>query len=352
MIRAKIIGAGGYGGIGLVELMLNHPEVEIACLTAKDDVGRPISEMYPHLKGFCDLEVLAPDDAAADVEADVVFFSTPDRVGMKLASAYHDRGVKIIDYSGDFRFNNAEDYAEYARRLDKEPSHLSPELLPLSAYGLPEINRQNIAGKEIVGNPGCFAVSCLLGLAPAVAQNLVDPSSLICDCKTGISGAGKKPNAQFHYPARYDHMNAYRLTGHQHVCEVEQNLARLGGEGEVKLTFTAQVVPATRGIMSCLYGQLAEGITPDAVMEVYKEFNKDNPFVRIFDRNAVVGTAHVRGSNYCNLVVDVDERCGRMRIVSYIDNLVKGQAGSALQNMNLLFDLPETVGLDRPGQYP
>ena len=352
-IRAKIVGAGGYGGVGLVEFLLRHPEVEIGCLVAKDDVNIPITQLYPHLHGHIDQMILPPDAPEAQEEFDVVFFSTPDKVGMRLAGEERKKGAKIIDFSGDFRFNSEENYAEYARRINLDPAHAAPDLLPESVYGLPELKLSEFSKASIVGNPGCFAVSVLLGLAPALHAGAIDPCSAIADCKTGVSGAGKKPNAAFHYPARYDHMNAYRLTGHQHVCEVEQNLGRLSGK-EVKLTFTAQVVPTTRGILSTLYGELDEGQTATGLVALYQEFFQGSSFVKIFDRSAAtgLGTAHVRGSNSCYLIVDADERTGKLRVISHIDNLVKGQAGSAVQNMNLLFGFPETAGLDLPGQYP
>jgi N-acetyl-gamma-glutamyl-phosphate reductase len=271
---------------------------------------------------------------------------------MSLAYAYLDAGIKVIDYSGDFRFDSEADYAEYARRIGKEPTHASPALLPKTVYGLTELHRNEInAERMIVGNPGCFAVSCLLGLAPAAKARAVNVKSIICDCKTGVSGAGKKPSPTFHYPSRYEMMNAYRLAGHQHVCEIERELGILAGE-PVAVTFTAQVVPVTRGIMSSLYADLKSTMKGPQAVELYREYYKGQPFVRVLDRSAAVGSMHVRGTNRCNLVVDVDERVNRLRVISYIDNLVKGQAGSAIQNMNRLFGLPETAGLDSPSQYP
>ncbi len=352
MIKAKIIGAGGYGGVGIAELLVRHPEAKISALVDVENVGKPISEQYPHLAGFLDMLVSAPDDPVSMAPADVVFMATPDGVGMKLAPAEIKKGAKIIDYSGDFRFNSEDAYAEYARRIGKPVNHASPDLLPKAVYGLPELHRTEIsAGTQIIGNPGCFAVSCILGMAPAVKNGLTAKDSIICDCKTGVSGAGKKPAPAFHYPARYDNMNAYKLTGHQHVCEVERELSLLAGN-DVRITFTSQIVPICRGIMSTLYASLAKPVNETDVFNIYREFYKKSSFVRIYDKNASVGSIHVRGTNYCNLVVSVDERVNRLRVVSYIDNLVKGQAGSALQNMNLLFGLPETTGLDKPGMYP
>ena len=352
MVNVKIVGAGGFGGVGAIELLLGHPGARVSCLVDVTDIGTPISEMYPHLAGFCDMPLVAADSPEAAAHADVVFMATPDRVGMDLARGYLETGTKVIDYSGDFRFDTPEAFAEYSRRIGKDPEHASPDLLGETAYGLPELHRADItAGRKIVGNPGCFAVSCILGLAPAAAAALVEPSSVICDCKTGVSGAGKKPAATFHYPARYEMMNPYKLAGHQHVCEIERELSILMGE-TVTITFTSQIVPVVRGIMSSLYGRLLRPMKREEVLAVYRERYAGEPFIRVLDRNAAVGSMHVRGTNMCNLVVDVDERTGTLRVISYIDNLVKGQAGSAVQNMNLLFGLPETAGLDSPSQYP
>lgn len=351
MKTAKIIGAGGYGGVGIVELLLRHPGVKVKTLVAKDETGKPLSAIYPHLTGFCDMMVHAPDSPEAQEPADVVFFSTPDRVGMKGAGAELAKGAKVIDYSGDFRFTSPAAYADYATRIGLDPQHLAPDLLARTVYGLPELGLSDHAKADIVGNPGCFAVSVNLGFAPAAKHGLITPGSAIADCKTGVSGAGKKVNPSFHFPARHDNVNAYRLTGHQHVREIEINLGTLAGR-EFLLTFTPQVVPATRGILSVCYGQLADGVTVAQVTEAYREFYRGKPFVKILPASAGIGTMHVRGSNFCFLVVDVDTRTNKLRVISHIDNLMKGQAGSALQNMNLLLGFEETTGLMHPGQYP
>jgi N-acetyl-gamma-glutamyl-phosphate reductase len=351
MIRAKIVGACGYGGVGILELLLRHPEADVAALVDVEHVGRPIAELYPHLDGFTDL-VVQDAATAASVPADVVFMATPDGVGMALAAGAIEQGARVVDYSGDFRFNTPDAYAEYARRIGRDPVHGAPGLLARAVYGLPELHRGEISpATAVVGNPGCFAVSCILGLAPAVARGLVADDGLLCDCKTGVSGAGKKPAPAFHYPARYDQMNAYKLAGHQHVCEIERELGLLAGRS-LSVTFTAQIVPVCRGIMSTLYGRLRGAVTEADLLDVYRTFYAGSPFVRLFPSTAAVGSMHVRGTNFCNLVLSVDARTGVLRVVSYIDNLVKGQAGSALQNMNLLFGLDEAAGLKTPGIYP
>ncbi|MDF7806667.1 N-acetyl-gamma-glutamyl-phosphate reductase [Pontiellaceae bacterium B12219] len=349
MIKAKVVGAGGYGGVGITELLLKHPEAEIGCLVSLSDTGRKMSDVFPHLRGFCDDVIVSPDDPKNAEPYDVVFFSTPDGVGMQTAADELARGAKVIDYSGDFRFGSTERYAEYANFIGRDPVHKAPALLSETVYGLAELH-DITETQNIVGNPGCFAVSCILGLAPAVAAGIIDPKSIIADCKTGVSGAGKKPNAAFHYPNRYDNMNAYKLAGHQHVVEIEQELGLLGND-DVQITFTAQVVPVCRGIMSCLYATL-DGQKADEVVEIYREFNRNNKFVRIQDAKTPASIADIRGTNYCSLTVDVDERNNRLRIISHIDNLMKGQAGNAMQNMNLMFGLDSGISLATAGQYP
>ena len=350
-IRAKVVGATGYGGLGIIDLLLRHPFAEIGALVARDDAGRRISDVYPHLAGYCDLPVLTADDPAAQGPFDVVFFATPDRVGMADAKAELAKGAKVIDYSGDFRFTTLDAYRDYATRLGKDPTHLSPELLGTNVYGLPELHRAAIARANLVGNPGCFATSCILGLAPALKAHLVRPHSLVCDCKSGVSGAGKKAKPSFHFPERLEQVNAYRLGGHQHVCEVERELSLQGGE-DVRLIFTAQVLPISRGILSTLYGDLTRDVAEEDVLAVYRAFYKDSPFVRVLPSTAETGTMSVRGTNRCEIVVSVDPRVGKLRVVSIIDNLMKGQAGQALQNMNVMFGFPENAGLNLPGMHP
>ena len=350
-IKVGIIGAGGYGGCGAVELLLGHPNAEITALIDNQDVGRPISDIYPHLENFCDLPLTDPDDPDCPNDFDVVFFATPDGVGQKASRAWLERGVKVIDYSGDFRFNDPEVYKGYSERIGKNQEHVSPDLLPLSVYGLAELHRNKIAASDLIGNPGCFAVSCILGLAPAVGNEIVEFDSIVCDAKTGISGAGKNPSPTFHYPARYDSMNAYKISGHQHVYEIERELGLIA-EKDIRITFTPHAVPLCRGILTTIYGQLKPGQNQRTVIDAYKTYYKGETFVRIFGPEKPLSSSSVRASNFCNLSLNIDERTGKLIVVSIIDNLMKGQAGNAVQNMNIMFGLEETTGLLKPGRYP
>ena len=349
MVRVKIVGAGGYGGVGAIEILSRHPEATLVSLVDLVDTGKRISELYPHLTGICDLEIANPDNDAID--ADVVFFSTPDRVGMKNAPSYYSKGYRIVDYSGDFRFDTEEAYRDYASRINLDTKHLAVELLQKSAYGLAELHRKDISSSKIVGNPGCFAVSAILGAAPAISEGFVDPESLIFDAKTGVSGAGKKPNPMFHYPHRYDEMNAYRVCKHQHVMEIERELGLLAGK-DIRITFNTQVIPVARGIMTSLYAKVDDSAAYDKILEAYRSFYAKEPFVTIIDENGSAGNRHVRGTNRCVLWINLDRRTGSLVVMSHIDNLLKGQAGSAVQNMNILFGLEETSGLKTPGMYP
>lgn len=351
-IRAQVVGACGYGGLGIIDLLSQHPGAEIVSVVDVENIGQRISGKYPHLEGFCDLTISSPEEADPPAGVDVVFTATPDGVGMQLAPKAVAAGARLIDFSGDFRFPTREEYAEYASRIGRPTDHQAPDLLGKSAYGLAELHREEVAGARVVGNPGCFAVSVILGLAPAMQAGVVDLDSLICDSKTGVSGAGIKPSATFHYPARYENMNAYKIGAHQHTLEIEQELSRLAGES-LHVTLTTQVVPLARGIMSTLYGRLRDnGATANDLYALFRDFYAGAPFVRVRPTGAPVSNNEVRGTNLCVLGVNVDERTGQMIVVSHIDNLMKGQAGSALQNMNIMFGLDETTGLMRPAFFP
>jgi N-acetyl-gamma-glutamyl-phosphate reductase len=349
MVRVTLVGCGGYGGVGAIELLLQHPEARLAALVDVTDVGKKISEIYPHLRGACDMTIVHPDEDKT--ESDVVFFATPDGVGMKNAAKFRAKGMKVVDYSGDFRFDSADAYRDYATRIGLSGDHAAPDLLSGTVYGICELHRDKIAKANIVGNPGCFAVSAILGAYPAVKNGLVDTSTLVFDAKTGVAGAGKKPNAVWHYPHRYEEMNAYKIAKHQHVMEVERELS-IAAKKPINVTLVTQVVPVTRGIMTCVYAKAAPGVTYEKLFDAYQSAYANEPFVNVYGEKESVGNRAIRGSNRCALWVNLDRRTGTAIVVSHIDNLVKGQAGSAVQCMNAMFGLDETLGLRSVGSYP
>ncbi|MFH0974456.1 MAG: N-acetyl-gamma-glutamyl-phosphate reductase [Spirochaetota bacterium] len=348
MKNATIIGATGFGGLGLIEILLRHPEFKIKQLAARKDVGKRVDEVFPHLNGFCDLMVESPE--AIDYSGiDIAFFSTPDRAGMMLISEFFKRGIPVIDFSGDFRFNDTETYSAYARFKGMEDRHLSPEILAHAVYGLPEINADKIRKAKVVGNPGCFAVSIMLGLLPTVEMGLADSPTIICDGKTGVSGAGKNPGEANFYPQRYENVNTYREGKHQHIYEVE-NVLNSRSKNKVKIMFVPQIVPLNRGILSTMYAPAKSGLTTKKALDVYREYYAGKHFVVVTDKSP--NTTDVRGSNRCEIRPMVDERTGTLFVTSVIDNLVKGQAGNAVQNANIILGFDEKTGLDVPAFYP
>ncbi|MFW6148101.1 MAG: N-acetyl-gamma-glutamyl-phosphate reductase [Thermodesulfobacteriota bacterium] len=350
-IKAGVIGATGYGGVGLIELLINHPFAVLGGLMAKQDINKPISAVYPHLRGFCDLPVFDPLDPECPDDFDIVFYATPDGVGQKGAGKWLEKGTKVIDYSGDFRFNDNQSYLSYARRIGKTEMHADPKILGLSTYGLPELHREEIAGSVLVGNPGCYAVACILGIAPALKFGLVKREGIVFDGKSGVSGAGKTPSPKFHFPARHESMNAYKVTGHQHVYEVERELTAISGK-KITITFTPHVVPISRGIIVTIYADLCGEISLGQVLDAYEALYTDQAFIRIFTHGELISTTDVRGSNFCNISLNIDPRTGKLIAISVIDNLVKGQAGNAVQNMNLMMGIDETTGLMHAGIFP
>jgi N-acetyl-gamma-glutamyl-phosphate reductase len=351
MYRAQIVGATGYGGLGILELLLQHPEFEVASLVARDDAGRRIDEVYPHLTGRCSLTVQAPDSAGIGADCDVVIFATPDRVSMGYAKQLTDAGRRFIDYSGDFRFGSVEQYAEYAAAHPSigDAGHGAADLLGRAVYGVPELFGDRVAGAPVVGNPGCFAAGMIIGLAPLFADRMVEGNEVVVDALTGSSGAGKKPAPLQHFSHLNDNVVPYRVFAHQHVTETSQTLAALSG-APASVHFVPHLLGVTRGILSTMHVVLARSITKQALLDRYREFYAGQPFVRVLPTPPTLkGTA---GSNYCDISVEVSPDGRRAVVISSIDNLLKGQSGTAMQNVNLMFGLDARVGLDRPPLYP
>ena len=348
MKKVLIVGATGFGGLGLIEILLRHEKFEIAQLVARKDVGQRMSDVFPHLNGFCDLVVESPEDMRLD-GIDLAFFSTPDRAGMTMIEEFHGKDIPVIDFSGDFRFNTIDDYTVYAANKGMDTKHHSPSILTEAVYGLPEKYSHRIRESKIVGNPGCFAIAMILGLLPLVEEGLVASDAIICDGKTGVSGAGKNPGEANFYPQRYEDVNTYREGHHQHTVEVE-NIINREGNTDKKILFIPQVVPMTRGILINTYIQPAKEMNTEDVQTLYEKYYGDKPFVNITAGSP--HTSHVRGSNMCLIRPMVDDRSGTMLVTSVIDNLLKGQSGNAIQNANIMMGFNETEGLLQPPFYP
>jgi N-acetyl-gamma-glutamyl-phosphate reductase len=348
MKNAIIIGATGFGGLGLIEILLRHPEIRIAQLAARRDTGKPISRIFPHLEGFCDSEVRKPEEIDLD-NIDIAFFSTPDRAGMTIISDFFNNKIPVIDFSGDFRFNSIEHYRVYAQNKGMEDTHHASDMLRHAVYGLPEVNAQQIQNASVVGNPGCFSIAMILSMLPAVEEGIIVSEHIICDGKTGVSGAGKNPGEANFYSQRYENVNSYREARHQHIVEVETLFERMGSP-QLKIVFVPQIVPLNRGILVTSYADIREGINSEKVFELYSEYYREKPFITVTEQSP--NTTDVRGTNQCRIKPMVDERTGKFITIAVIDNLLKGQSGNAIQNANIMLRIDETAGLMMSAFYP
>ncbi len=339
MIKAAVLGATGYTGIELIRLINAHPDVSLALATSESHDGKIISDVHPQFYGQTDLilKKMEPDKMPSTIE--VIFCALPHGSSAEAGAALHQKGFRVIDLSADFRLKKPEAYSQWYNQ-----DHLHPELLQRSVYGLPELYKEQVKNAGLIANPGCYPTGIILALAPLLKNKLVDLNSIIIDAKSGVSGAGRVPKQPFHFPECTENFKAYRVASHQHTPEIEQELCRLA-ESELKVTFTPHLVPMIRGILSTIYLKLIKEKGETELSKLYIDFYADSPFVRILKPPALPETRFVRGSNYCDLALRLDSRTGQLIIISAIDNLVKGAAGQAVQNMNLMFGFSETAGL-------
>lgn len=345
-IKVGIIGATGYAGAELVRILSAHPYAELVALTTQSYGGNAFYEVYPYLYKHVAMECREPDLPALVEQADVVFVALPHGHAIPVAREVSARGKKFIDLGADFRFDSSEVYEQWYK-----VEHTAPELLRQAVYGLPEVHREKIKTASLVGNPGCYPTSVILGLAPLLRSGLVDTGTIVVDSKSGVSGAGRGLSLGTHFAEVNENFRAYNVGMHRHTPEIEQELGKLAGE-EMRISFTPHLVPMNRGILSTIYAQLKREMTLEQVRAVYEEFYRSKYFVRLLPPGILPQTKAVAGSNHCDVVPVVDPRTGRVVVLSAIDNLIKGAAGQAVQNMNLMFGLPETAGLERPGLYP
>jgi N-acetyl-gamma-glutamyl-phosphate reductase len=346
MLNVAIVGASGYTGLELIRILHCHPEVAVTCLTSEQSAGRKISDIFPTLRGRCDLvlENLEPVRVAA--KADLIFTALPHKAAMEVVPTFLKLGRHVIDLSADYRLSDAEVYGAWY-----EP-HLNPANLKKAVYGLPEVRRAKIRGARLVANPGCYPTSIILGLAPLLKKGLIKTGEIIADSASGVTGAGRSAKVDSLYCEVNEGFKAYGAGGvHRHTPEIEQELSLLAG-GKLMITFTPHLVPMDRGILSTIYATPRAATTTEKLIRLYQDFYRGEPFVRVLPQGSLPSTAFVRGSNFCDISPLVDQRTGRIIIVSAIDNLVKGASGQAVQNMNIVCGFPETMGLDGLALFP
>lgn len=345
-LRAAIVGSTGYGGVELIRLLESHPNVEVTSVISSSNAGAPIAEGYPHLTEIR-TDTLDPSDVGLiRTKADVVFLATPHGVSMKLAPEFLAAGLKVIDLSGDYRLKDGESYREWYKHESAPTADVER-----AVYGICELFGQEVAGASFISNPGCYATTAALGLYPAVQAGWIDPDTIIIDAKSGVSGAGRGLSLGNHFSEINENFKAYKVNKHQHTPEIEQTLSRAAGR-PVTLTFTPHLVPMTRGIMCTTYASVTERRSDAEFVELYKRFYEGRSFVRVRQAGVIPATKEVWGSNYCDIGFSADPRTGRVTIVSVSDNLVKGAAGQAIQNLNLAMGWDETLGLRFAPAYP
>ena len=346
MLNVAIVGASGYTGLELIRILHCHPEVAVTCLTSEQSAGKRISDVFPTLRGRCDIVLENLEPVRVAEKADIVFTALPHKAAMEVVPTFLTLGKKVIDLSADYRLTDPAVYGEWY-----EP-HLNPANLKKAVYGLPEIRRAKIKGAKLVANPGCYPTSIILALAPLLKEGLIDLSSIIADAASGVTGAGRSAKVDSLYCEVNEGYKAYGVGGvHRHTPEIEQELSLLAGT-ELKITFTPHLVPMDRGILATSYAMPEKTLSNETIAELYQEFYAGEPFVRVLSNGNLPSTAFVRGSNFCDIAPLVDARTGRIIVVSAIDNLVKGASGQAVQNMNLLCGFPETMGLDGLALFP
>ncbi len=337
MIRVGVIGATGYAGAELVRLLSSHPQVALNCLTSRQYAGLRFDQVYPSMAGWVDLTCETFDAHTVASKVDVAFLALPHKLPMSIAPELLEKKVKIIDLSADFRFRDAKTYEEYYQ------PHAAPQLLERAIYGLSEIYFDQIRTADLVGNPGCYPTSILLPLVPLIRADLIDSSLLIADAKSGVSGAGREAVLATHFCQANESFKAYKVGVHRHTPEIEAILSAQAGKA-VDVTFVPHLVPMSRGMESTIYTYPRQGVKERDIEDCLRDFYRGRPFVRICGQTPP-DSLNVKGTNCCDIGMVVDPRSRRLVLMSVIDNLVKGAAGQAVQNMNIMMGLNETAGL-------
>ncbi len=345
MIRAAVVGASGYTGAELLRILAGHAEVEITCVTSRQSAGEKISSVFPSLTNRVDLICDPLDRDVICSKADFIFVALPHKSAMEIVPELLEAGKKVVDLSADYRLKKSEVYEAWYQ------PHSSPQLLGEAVYGLPEIYRDRIPQARLVANPGCYPTSIILGMAPLLKAGVIHPESLIVDSKSGTSGAGRSLKQGSLFCEVNESFRAYGIGQHRHTPEIEQVLGDLAGR-ELMISFTPHLLPVNRGILSTCYATLVEKISTGELLEIFRKFYHNESFVRIFPEGLFPDVAFVRGANFCDIGLTADPRTERVIVVSAIDNLVKGAAGQAVQNMNLMMGLSESEGLGALPVFP
>ena len=351
-LKVSIIGSTGYAGKELVKILIHHKEVELVHLVSSSCAGKNIAEIFPEFLNKLDKKLINFNLDIVSQDSDLIFTALPHTVSMDMAPELLKKGVKIVDLSADFRIKDSAVYQEWYK---KELNQISKELLLEAVYGLPEIYLDKIKDASLVANPGCYPTSVILGIAPLLKFKLVDPQGIIIDSKSGTTGAGRKLSLGLHFSECNENFKAYKIIKHNHIPEIEQELSSIYFDennndneyqnGEIKISFTPHLLPINRGILSTCYLNLRGSKKEEEVLEIYQKYYHKAPFVRIFEPPNLPEIKYVAGTNYCDIGFVIDKRVGKIKVISVIDNLLKGAAGQAVQNMNIMSGFPETCGL-------
>jgi N-acetyl-gamma-glutamyl-phosphate reductase len=343
MVKVGIVGGTGYTGVELLRLLAQHPHAQLTAITSRKEAGMAVSDMFPNLRGRVELAFSDPASAPLK-QCDVVFFATPNGIAMEQTRELLEAGAKVIDLAADYRIKDVALWEKWYGM-----THASPDLIAEAVYGLPEINREAIKSARLVANPGCYPTAVQLGFLPLVEAGIVDTEHLIADCKSGTSGAGRKAEVHTLLAEAADNFKAYGVAGHRHLPEIRQGLTRMAGR-EVGLTFVPHLTPMIRGIHATLYARLKGGA--EDLQALYEQRYRNEPFVDVMPAGSHPDTRSVRGANLVRIAVHRPQGGDTVVILSIIDNLVKGAAGQAVQNMNLLFGFPEATGLEQVPLLP
>ncbi|MCV6636924.1 N-acetyl-gamma-glutamyl-phosphate reductase [Candidatus Albibeggiatoa sp. nov. NOAA] len=344
-IKIGIVGGTGYTGVELLRLLAKHPQAQLDIITSRGEAGKHVTELFPNLRGHVDLRFSNPDYDALSA-CDVVFFATPHATAMYSMAKLIEAGTRVIDLSADFRIKDVKLWEQWYN-----VEHACPELIDMAVYGLAELNRKQIAQAQLVACPGCYPTAMQLGLLPLIEAGVVDTQDLIVDAKSGVSGAGRKASVAGLMGETGESFKAYAASGHRHLPETIESLSRVA-QHQVQLTFVPHLVPMVRGMEATIFANLTQQQKNQSLQDLFEQRYKDEPFVDVLPQGSHPETRSVRGVNTCQLAIHQPKNSSKVIVLSVIDNLVKGASGQAIQNMNIMFDLPETTGLDGVGLLP